>query len=227
RSSRLPIACAGSPPIARSREGWARRACSAYQSGITRPTSTACGRRSPHGVLVGKKLTMAPRLAWRELTQWMRRWRLKRRGVDVHPTALVLGRGDFSGRVRIGARAVVRQSLLDGRGGLEIGEDVFVDHATIISAMHDLDDPHFETVFRPVVIEPFAIVFRGATILPGRRVGRGAIVAVGAVVSNDVAPMTVVAGNPARVIRDRQAVHELADIRRMSGYVGRMWRAIV
>ena len=93
--------------------------------------------------------------------------------------------------------------------------------------MHDLDDPYFETVFRPVVIEPFAIVFRGATILPGRRVGRGAIVAVGAVVSNDVAPMTVVAGNPARVIRDRQAVHELADIRRMSGYVGHMWRDIV
>ena len=174
-----------------------------------------------------KRFSVVPRLAWRELTQWIRRRRLRRRGVEVHRSALILGRCDFSGRVRIGARAVVRQSVLDGRGGLDIGDDTFVDHATIISGMHDLDDPQFATVFRPVVIEPFAVVFRGATILPGRRIGRGAIVAVGAVVSKDVAPMTVVAGNPARVIRDRQAIHELADIRRMSGYVGHLWRNIV
>ena len=174
-----------------------------------------------------RKLALIPRLAWREVTQFARRYRLRRRGIEVHRTALVLGRCDFVGRVRIGARAVVRQSVLDGRGGLEIGEDTFVDHATIITGMHDLDDPHFGTVFRPVVIEPFAVIFRGAAVLPGRRIGRGAIVAVGSVVSNDVAPMTVVAGNPARVIRDRQAVHELADIRRMSGYVGHKWRDIV
>ena len=170
---------------------------------------------------------MAPRLMWRELTQFIRRWQLRRRGIEVDRTALVLGTCDICGRVRIGARAVVRASLLDGRGGLEIGEDAFVDHATIITAMHDLDDPHFKTIFRPVVIEPFVIIFRGATVLPGRRVGRGAIVAVASVVSNDVEPMTVVAGNPARVIRDRHAVHEFADIRRMSGYVGHMWRDIV
>lgn len=170
---------------------------------------------------------MVPRLAWRELTQFVRRWLLRCRGVEVHPSALVLGRCEIAGRVRIGARTVVRQSLLDGRGGLDIGEDAFVDHATIITAMHDLDDPHFKTIFRPVIVEPFVIIFRGATVLPGRRVGRGAIVAVASVVSNDVEPMTVVAGNPARVIRDRHAVHEFADIRRMSGYVGHMWRDIV
>jgi len=170
---------------------------------------------------------MVPRLAWRELTQFVRRWLLRRRGVEVHRSALILGRCEIAGRVRIGARAVVNHSILDGRGGLDIGEDAFVDHATIITAMHDLDDPHFKTIFRPVVIEPFAIVFRNATVLPGRTVGRGAIVAVGAVATNDVAPMTVVAGNPARLVRDRQAVHELVDIRRMSGYVGHMWRDIV
>ncbi len=170
---------------------------------------------------------MLPRLAWREATQYIRRWRLRRRGVDVHPTALILGRCDIAGRVRIGAGAVVNQSTLDGRGGLEIGEHAFVNHATIITAMHDLDDPQFKTVLRPVVVEPFAILFRGATVLPGRTIGRGAIVAVGAVVTSDVGPMTVVAGNPARVVRDRQSIHELADIRRMSGYIGHLWRDIV
>jgi hypothetical protein len=45
----------------------------------------------------------------------------------------------------------------------------------------------------------------GAIILPGRSIGTGAVVAGGAVVTKDVAPYTIVAGNPARVIRRRFA----------------------
>jgi len=173
---------------------------------------------------VAIKLRALPRLAFRELGQFLRRQALALRGIHVDRSALVLGRCEIDGRVRIGARAVVRASLLDGRGGLDIGHDAFVDHATIVTASHDLDDPGFKTLYGAVVIEPYAVVFRNATILPGRTIGRGAVVATGAVVSNDVAPMTVVAGNPARAVRERKAVHELADIRRMSGYVGHNWR---
>src|SRR5258708_4010207 len=41
----------------------------------------------------------------------------------------------------------------------------------------------------------------GAIVLPGRRIGTGAVVAAGAIVTKDVAPYSVVAGNPARVGR--------------------------
>ena len=44
---------------------------------------------------------------------------------------------------------------------------------------------------------------RAAIVLPGRSIGHGAIVGAGAIVTKDVAPYTIVAGNPARVIRRR------------------------
>jgi hypothetical protein len=40
-------------------------------------------------------------------------------------------------------------------------------------------------------------------VLPGRTIGIGAVIAAGAVVTKDVAPYAIVAGNPARVIRQR------------------------
>ena len=41
----------------------------------------------------------------------------------------------------------------------------------------------------------------GAILLPGVTIGEGAVVGAGAVVTKDVAPYTIVAGNPAKVIR--------------------------
>lgn len=55
----------------------------------------------------------------------------------------------------------------------------------------------------PVSIGHDVWIGHGAIILPGRRIGTGAVVAGGAVVTKDVPDYTIVAGNPARIIRRR------------------------
>jgi len=57
-------------------------------------------------------------------------------------------------------------------------------------------------VAKAIVIEDNAWLGGGAIILPGVRIGRNAVVGAGAVVSRSVSANTVVAGNPARVIRE-------------------------
>jgi len=57
-------------------------------------------------------------------------------------------------------------------------------------------------VAKPVVIEDNVWIGGGAILLPGVTIGRNAVVGAGAVVSRDVPANTVVAGNPARVIRE-------------------------
>ena len=57
----------------------------------------------------------------------------------------------------------------------------------------------------PTRIRRRASIGSGAVILPGVTVGEGAIVGAGSVVTEDVAPRSVVAGNPARFIRNLDA----------------------
>jgi len=55
----------------------------------------------------------------------------------------------------------------------------------------------------PTVVKKRAAIGSNATILCGVTIGRGALVGAGAVVTKDVPDNTVVAGNPARVLRKR------------------------
>jgi acetyltransferase-like isoleucine patch superfamily enzyme len=107
--------------------------------------------------------------------------------------------------ISIGRRTVVNQQCcLDGRGGLEIGDDVDISAGVwILTDSHDMHDPLFREVLAPVRIRDHAWIGSRALILPGVTVGQGAVVAAGAVVTSDVEPYAVVAGVPARPIGTR------------------------
>jgi maltose O-acetyltransferase len=60
----------------------------------------------------------------------------------------------------------------------------------------------FDIKSKPVVIESDVWIGFNSTILKGVTIGTGAIVAACSLVTKDVPPKTIVAGNPARLIRD-------------------------
>lgn len=108
-------------------------------------------------------------------------------------------------QLEIDAHTVVNSNvILDARCGLRIGSNVSIsEQAALYTLQHDLDDPHFVTVGAPIEIEAYVFIGARAIILPGVRLGRGSAVAAGAVVTRDVAPFTVVAGVPAKPVRQR------------------------
>jgi putative colanic acid biosynthesis acetyltransferase WcaF len=75
--------------------------------------------------------------------------------------------------------------------------------AFLCTATHDIADVSRRLVTRPITIGDGVWIGAQAYIGPGVTVGEGAVVGACAVVTKDVPPWTVVAGNPARVIRER------------------------
>jgi putative colanic acid biosynthesis acetyltransferase WcaF len=112
----------------------------------------------------------------------------------VRPWDMQLGH-----HVLIGDRATIYN--LDG---LEIGNHTFLSQDVYLcGGTHDTTDPAYQLLRKKIVIGSYVWIAAGAFIGPGVRIGDGAIVGARAVVVKDVAPWTIVAGNPARVIKKR------------------------
>lgn len=109
-------------------------------------------------------------------------------------------------KISIGNNCVInKDALLDGRGGLYIGNNVDIAREAIIwTCTHDISDLNHTIYHKSVVIEDYVWIGARATILPGIKIGRGAVIGTCAVVTKDVPPCSVVAGNPARIIGKRE-----------------------
>jgi acetyltransferase-like isoleucine patch superfamily enzyme len=101
--------------------------------------------------------------------------------------------------------------LIPGRGQCRlrrwliahIEDDVMIGpKVNLITENHPLEPGDRKTVLlKPIVVKRNAWIGAGATILPGVTIGENAVVAAGAVVRRDVAPNSVVAGVPAKVVK--------------------------
>lgn len=111
-------------------------------------------------------------------------------------------------KVHLGERNIINFGcVLDGRRyAIRTGNDVSIGpEAAILTLGHDPQSPEFSDKGGEVVIGDRAWIAYRAVVLPGVTIGEGAVVAAGAVVTKDVPPFSVVAGNPARVVRQRNS----------------------
>ncbi len=80
---------------------------------------------------------------------------------------------------------------------------VFGHRVELYTSDHDPDDPDFTRRNAPIHIKKHAWIGSRAMILPGVTIGRAAVVAAGSIVTKDVPDGMIVAGQPARVLRER------------------------
>jgi acetyltransferase-like isoleucine patch superfamily enzyme len=111
------------------------------------------------------------------------------------------------GRLTIGAGVYLNQGVtIHSALSIEIADDVMIgDLVAIYDTNFHAVDLDAGVVNRPVTIGRNAWIGRGALILPGVSIGEHSVVAAGAVVTEDVPPRSLAAGNPARVVRELRA----------------------
>lgn len=123
------------------------------------------------------------------------------RNVHIYNTARIyfpwnLEVGDWS--------AIGEHAFIYNLGPVRIGSQVTISQrAHLCAGTHDYTDPALPLQKPPIVIEDQAWVCADAFVGPGVTVGEGAVVGARAVAVKDVGAWQVVAGNPARFIKQR------------------------
>jgi acetyltransferase-like isoleucine patch superfamily enzyme len=102
--------------------------------------------------------------------------------------------------VEIGDYCTLVGAIMRIDSALRIGNCALIAHEVVITDCETVG-PARSVSARPIAIGDDVWIGMRAIILAGVRIGRGAVVGAGTVVADDVPPMTIVSGNPARIVR--------------------------
>lgn len=130
---------------------------------------------------------------------------LSGRAVPETTTLFPPFRTDFGKNTVFGERVFVNSGCtFQDQGGITIGDDCLIGHNALLATLNHGMDPAHRADMEPAPIVLGRGVWLGSnvTVLPGVTIGDGAVVAAASVVTMDVPANTVVAGSPARVVRD-------------------------
>jgi acetyltransferase-like isoleucine patch superfamily enzyme len=113
-----------------------------------------------------------------------------------YPERIQVGTG-----LRVGSNCV-----LGAMGGIKLGKNVRISHGAILETggLELGAEPPYDHISKSITLDDGVWIGANAIVLAGVTIGRGAVVGAGAVVTKDVPPNTIVAGNPARVMRLRK-----------------------
>ncbi|WP_138495635.1 2,3,4,5-tetrahydropyridine-2,6-dicarboxylate N-acetyltransferase [Paenibacillus pinistramenti] len=114
--------------------------------------------------------------------------------VSIGDNAVIMMGAVINIGVSIGEGTMIDMGAVLG-GRVQVGKMCHIGAGTVLAGV--IEPPSAQ----PVVVEDDVLIGANAVVLEGVRIGEGAVVAAGAVVTEDVPPFTVVAGTPARVIK--------------------------
>jgi putative colanic acid biosynthesis acetyltransferase WcaF len=122
-------------------------------------------------------------------------------GVVIKPGVRV----KFPWRLRIGNHSWIGESVwLDDLCEISIGSNCCISQgAYLCTGNHDWSDPSFRLILKPIVLCDGAWVGAHAIVCPGVTLGEQAVATAGSVVTKDIPPLEIHAGNPAAVTRRR------------------------
>ena len=113
----------------------------------------------------------------------------------IRPFTTIYGGSTFGARLQTGQGASIREDN-------QVGDDVGIGtNAVLTDDSHPMACPRYQDCKGGAVVRRLARVGANATIPPGVEIGEGSPVGAGSVVACHVPPGAVVAGNPARVIK--------------------------
>lgn len=145
--------------------------------------------------------TPPPLFAWRRLVLRTFGAKIGRRARIYASVRIWLPR-----QLTVGEGAIVGPGVrLYNQGTINIGpRAVISQRAQLCASTHDLGDPDFRLMLRPIVVREACWVAAEAFVGPGVTMGEGAILAARGVLFEDAEPMTIYRGNPAIILKKRQ-----------------------
>lgn len=107
---------------------------------------------------------------------------------------------------------------------VKVGKDVFVGPNVVFTDdPHPMKCPHYKECRGGPILEDMVKVGANCTILPGVRIGKNSLIGAGSVVTKDVPPNCVYAGNPARFIK------KISDLKCEKGFFSKpyLWKPYI